>query len=158
VENQSSYSKYQPSKCLEKFILDSDNLSPYELGYLNDMIDSGTKECTNLLGKQKDSQMFYFYEGSIEGFQECKKYTRISEFEKQLKELLAEEHKEISRGAIKDKELREELGIYDSNEETDIKEVWKIKGIRTQVEYVYGRIIAFRTLCSGSIKCVNPNL
>lgn len=146
MEYVSLYSANKPPKDLEKSVKGTDNLSSYESGYRNELADAGIIECRELIGKQKSSEMYYFYEGSIDGFEECKKYSKLSDFEKRLKGLEAKEHREISCSSLKDKELREMLGIYDDNEETDINEVWKMKGIRTQVEYVYEGLLAFRTM------------
>lgn len=132
-----------PNTNLEGLVKDEDKLSLRELKRRDELADLGITECKGLLDKQESSEMFYFYEGSIEGFQECKKYLKFSEFEKRLIELNAGEVREIACN-IKDKSIREMVGIYDPNEKMDINEVWKIKGKRVQIEFVYKRLKASR--------------
>ncbi len=56
MEYVSLYSANKPNKSLEKSVENTDNLSPYELTYRNELISKGADECAILLGKQKDSQ------------------------------------------------------------------------------------------------------
>ena len=108
----------------------------------DELIRNGIKECRNLIGKQKSTNMYFFYEGSIGGFEECRNLKELSEYESRLKELNEEELREISKSSLKDKELRELYHLYNENEETDYDEVWKIKGRRTQINFVYNRLMA----------------
>ena len=133
---------------LEGVVDDWNNLSPRELKYRDELIANGIKECRNLLGKQKTKNMYFFYDGSLDGFEECKDLTKIQAYETRIQELHQEEIREISCSILKDRRLREEMKIYDPEERTDEDEVWKIKGRRMQIEFVYGRLKAFKVLCS----------
>jgi hypothetical protein len=143
---ESLCSAHNPNRNLERKI-DSDSLSVFEKQRRDELITDGINECHSLIKKQKSPDMFYFYEGSIEGFQECKTYSRLSQFTNRLDELNKEELQEIS-GSLKDPELREMSGVYDPNKKMDLKEVWKIKGKRTQVDFVYQRLLAFKLIRS----------
>lgn len=107
------------------------------------LVSGGITDCKNLLGKQKTREDFFFYEGSIDGFEECKKLSKFSDFEARIYKLHCEERVEISKSSIKDDVLREQLGIYDKNAKTD-DEVWKLKGMRTQISFIYEKLILYR--------------
>ncbi len=66
-----------------------DKFNDYEIGVRDEMISKGIAECRLFLKKQKDPGMFYFYEGSIEGFEECRRYSTHSDFSNRLAELMA---------------------------------------------------------------------
>ncbi len=132
-----------PNTNLEGFVNDKNKLSLKELERRDKLVSGGIVECKSLLGKQEFSSMFYFYDGSIEGFEECKRYSTLSEFKKRIGELNNDETREIACD-LKDRSIREMAGIYDVEERMDINEVWKIKGKRTQIEFVYNRLMAFR--------------
>lgn len=110
------------------------------------LIEKGLTECKGLLGKQRGRNMYFFYEGSIEGFEECRNLNEFLDYELRLKELNQEELREIGKSSLKDEELRELYHLYNRDEETDINEVWKIKGRRTQINFVYERLVAFNFL------------
>ena len=59
------------------------------------------------------------------------------------------EVREVSYSSLKrdDEEtqiLREKLQIYNSNKETDLDKVWKLKGTRSQIEFVYNQLKAHK--------------
>lgn len=96
------------------------------------LITDGLRECKNLLPKQKDT-MFDFYEGSIEGFEKCKKLNKLKDFERRLSTLNRKELNLTKRYLFK-------------KDEKLLKEIWYVKGIRTQVEYVYNHLKAMNYL------------
>jgi hypothetical protein len=126
--------------------LDEDILTAFELERKDVLIANGLVECQKLLGKQKISDSYFFYEGSIDGFEECKGYSRFSHFEKRLEDLHWEEKRELSKSSISDVVLKEQLGIYDKNAKTDYAELWKLKGIKTQIGFIYERLKLYRGL------------
>jgi len=125
-----------------------DELKTFELKYRDELISKGMRECRSLIGNQKNQNMYYFYEGSIEGFEECKDYFNYSDFLKRLKELHKEEKLEVC-SELEDDELREIAGLYGAPREMDLKEVWQIKGRRTQIEFVYDKLVAYRLILGG---------
>lgn len=122
----------------------NDRLSVNEIAIKERAINTGATECRELLGKQKTRNDYFFYEGSINGFEECRKFVKFSDFEKRINELYVEERREISKSSLADELLREELKIYGRNEKTDYDEVFKTKGIRTQISFVYEKLKLFR--------------
>ena len=141
-------------KMLENISNGEKELSIYESKRRNELIEEGLKECRELIGKQKSEEKYYFYEGSIDGFNECRLFNSFSDFETRLIELQGEELREISKSSLKDKHLRELHHLYDTNEETDLGKVWKLKGIRTQVNFVYDRLRATRIIIDNAKKTV----
>jgi viroplasmin and RNaseH domain-containing protein len=121
-------------------------LNNFELEKKNVLIDEGLKECKELLGKQKTANDYFFYEGSIEGFEECKYFIEFTDFRKRLEELHFEEIREISKSSLKNEILREYFKIYRKDEETDYEKVFKIKGIKTQISFVYEKLMLYRGL------------
>lgn len=103
------------------------------------IISKGIEECGSLLPKQ-ESNMRDFYRGSIAGFKECRYLNTPDEYKNVLEELNQEEIREISKASLRDKELRESLGLTPSETETNKERVWYLKGMRTQTEFVYQRI------------------
>jgi hypothetical protein len=131
-------------------ILNKMKLSNLEIEYRDGMIEKGISECRSLLGKQERRNMYFFYEGSLDGFEECRKFDSLESYVARLEELRKDEMREISCSSLRkdDKDsrmLRESLGIY-GNEKTDEDRVWRLKGIRTQVEFVYERLAAFNLI------------
>jgi len=110
------------------------------------VIDAGVNECRNLLGKQKTIEDYFFYEGSIDGFEECKSFRKMADFEKRIEELHFEENREVSKSSLKDELLREYHKIYSKNEKTDYKEVFRIKGVKEQISFVYDKLILYKAL------------
>ena len=125
---------------------DDDGLTKFELTKKGELADEGMNRCRKLLGKQKTLNDYFFCDGSIDGFEECKKYSKFSHFGNRLEELHLEERAEISNSSLKYEILRERLGIYDKDAKTNYAEVWKLKGIRTQIEFVYERLKLYRGL------------
>lgn len=131
-------------KMLDNFILEQKH----------ELIYKGIEKCRNLLGKQKSGDMYFFYEGSIEGFMECLSMNSSSDYETRLKELREEEIREISKSSLRNnteerRHLRERLMIYKNDEEIDMDEVFKIKGRRTQIRFVYDRITALELILNN---------
>ncbi len=130
---------------LEGIVVDWDTFSSSALAERDELINNGIEECRDLLGKQKSKNMYYLYEGSIEGFEECRTLSTPEAYENRLRELREEEIREISLSSLKgdDEEtqrLREGMKIYDPNEKTDDKKLWKIKGRLSQINYIYERL------------------
>ena len=100
--------------------------------------------CKEFISKQKSIEDYFFYEGSIEGFEECKKFSKFSDFERRIEQLYIEETRELSKSWIKDEMLREYLKIFNKNEKTDYNTVFKLKGKRTQIQFVYDKLKAYR--------------
>ena len=124
-------------------------LSQKEIERRDELIKDGIKDCKKLIGKQKSKEMYFFYEGSIDGFEECEKLCTLEEYANRIQELSTEESRETAYSSLrKDDEetqlLREELQIYDSNKETDLEKVWRLKGIATQINFVYERLKAYQ--------------
>ena len=126
-----------------------DELTLKEIIQRDALVSEGITDCKNLLWKQKTLEDYFFYEGSIDGFEECKKYSKLSNFEKRLEELHWEEMGEISKSSISDEFLKEQLNIYNKNEKTDYKEVFRIKGMKTQINFVYEKLIIYKALMQG---------
>ena len=64
--------------------LGQDELNSFEEEMKMGVIDAGVNECRNLLGKQKTIEDYFFYEGSIDGFEECKSFRKMADFEKRI--------------------------------------------------------------------------
>lgn len=130
---------------------DDDMLTAFELQKRNELTGKGRDECRSLLGKQKTLEDYFFYEGSIDGFEECRNFKKFSDFEKRINELYNEEIREISKSSIKDEILKEQLGIYDKNAKTDDNKVFRLKGVKEQVSFVYERLKLYR----GILQMIN---
>ncbi len=129
-------------------------LSQKELEQRDDLIKKGIAECRGLIGKQTSREMYSFYEGSIDGFEECKKLNNLEAYIGRIEELNQTEIKEIAYSFLRGDDmekilLREELQIYNSNRETDLDKVWKLKGIRTQIEFVYNQLKAYKFILNS---------
>ena len=122
-------------------------LSQKEIERRDELIRDGIKDCRKLIGKQKSRKMYFFYEGSIDGFEECKNLNTLESYVKRIQELSTEESREIAhslRGNTEEKRLlKEEWQIYDDRK-MDLNEVCKLKGISTQIEFVYERLKAYQ--------------
>jgi len=123
-----------------------DELLADDIEYRDDVISRGLNECVELLPKQESSYDRMFYMGSIKGFEECRSYAKLSDFERRFCELHRLEHREISKGSLSDTELRRMLGLKDSERVTNDNKVWFYKGVRTQVEYVRDHLLAHMAL------------
>lgn len=128
---------------------EDDILTSFELERKNELANNGMNECRKLLGKQRTLDDYFFYEGSIQGFEESRNFKKFSDFEKRISKLYSDERAEISKSAIKDALLREQLSIYDKNAKTNDDEVWRLKGIRTQIVFVYDKLTLYRGLRQG---------
>jgi len=60
-------------------------LSKLESDCRNEMIERGLNECRDLIGKQKSRNMYFFYEGSLEGFEKCRALDDLESYQKNLK-------------------------------------------------------------------------
>ena len=114
-------------------------LSDIVTQFRDGIISKGIEECESLLPKQ-ELEMRDFYRGSIAGFKECEYLNTVDEYENMLEELNQEENREISKASLRDEELRESLGLTPSETETDMERVYYLKGMRTQIEFVYQRM------------------
>lgn len=126
-------------------------LDDFILKERNELVHKGIEECRNLLGKQKSRKDYFFYEGSIEGFMGCLHMNNFSDYENRINELKKLEITEISKSSLKSEAgdidfLREQVGIYNPDEGTDYDELFKIKGRRTQIEFVYHRLLAMNVI------------
>ncbi len=121
-----------------------DELSGEELTLKNRLIREGINDCKKYLKKQKTKRDFFFYDGSIDGFEECKTFSKFSHFEERIQELYNEEKREISKSSLGDNALREHLRIYNKNEKTEENEVFRLKGMKTQISFVYERLLGYR--------------
>jgi len=88
------------------------------------MIERGIVACELLLPGQKGT-MIPFYKGSIQGFKRCKKLKTLKDFERALEKL-------------RQKELKKETEYIKKKDDITLNEVWRLKGVRTQIEFVYG--------------------
>jgi hypothetical protein len=112
----------------------------------NSLIDNGLVDCQRLLGKQKTIGTYCFYEGSIEGFEECKNFYKFSDFEKRICELYFEEIRETVKFPINSEILKERLKVYNQDEKMDCEEFFRLKGERTQINFVYDQLKLYRAL------------
>ena len=130
-------------------------LSQLELERRNQLIKEGVTDCRKLIGKQKSEEDYFFYEGSIDGFEECKNLNSLESYAERIQELYQKEDREIIRSLRRDDEetkfLKEHYQIYDDGE-PDLDKVWKLKGIRTQIEFIYERLKVCRLLLNVSEK------
>ncbi len=127
-----------------------------ELKHRDRIIENGIRECRDLLGKQTSRLMYFFYEGSIDGFEECRKINSFEAYEQRLDELNKECLREVSCSSLRRNDdeiklLRERLGIY-GDESTDDDKVYTLKGMKKQIEYVYDRLLAHYALINSSAK------
>ena len=124
-------------------------LSQKEIELRDELIKDGIKDCRELIGNQKLKEMYFFYEGSMDGFEECKNLNTLESYVKRIHELSEEEYRELLRSLKGDTEekrlLKEQYQLYD-NKETDSDEVWKLKGIITQIDFVYERLKAYKII------------
>ncbi len=130
-----------------------DELSSEELTLRNRLVKDGINDCKKYLKKQKTRRDFFFYDGSIDGFAECKDFSKFSHFEKRIQDLYDEEKREISKSSLRDDALREHLRIYNKDEKTNEDEVFRLKGMKTQISFVYERLLGYR----AARRIVNDN-
>ena len=97
------------------------------------LINNGLEECRALLPKQTNT-MIPFYKGSIEGFEKCKKFNELEDFKKKLFIIDKKELNLTKRyyGKLSNKKL--------------LNEIWYVKGLRTQIEFVYNHLEAMNYL------------
>ncbi|MFH1248657.1 MAG: hypothetical protein V1660_00710 [archaeon] len=114
--------------------------------FKNSLIENGLVDCERLLGKQKTIGNYCFYGGSIEGFEECKNFYKFFDFEKRICELYFEEIRETVKFPLNSEILKERLRIYNNNEKMDYEEFFRLKGMRTQINFVYEKLKLYRAL------------
>ena len=97
------------------------------------LINDGLEECRVLLPKQTNT-MIPFYEGSIEGFEKCKEFNELKDFGRELDVVNRKELNLTKRyhGELSDKKL--------------LNKIWHVKGLRTQIEFVYNHLEAMNYL------------
>ena len=129
-------------------------LSPIEIELRDKLIERGIKECKYLLKIQDSKDMYFFYEGSIEGFEECRKLSSFEAYDKRWREIMFEEVREIACSLKGDdentKNLKEKYHIFDPNEKMDIGRVWKLKGKSAQIGFIHNQLNLFRALYNNA--------
>ena len=128
----------------------SDFLSLDELTRRDQLIVEGLASCKAEIGKQKSRDMYFCYEGSLDGFELCSSLCSFGDFEAKRNEFYMLETKEIACSSLRSQDediqlLRESLGIA-PGEKTDSDKVWQLKGIWTQMDYVYNRLLCYRAV------------
>ena len=79
-------------------------LSQKEIELRDELIKDGIKDCRELIGNQKLKEMYFFYEGSMDGFEECKNLNTLESYVKRIHELSEEEYRELLRSLKGDTE------------------------------------------------------
>jgi len=124
-------------------------LSQKEIEQRGKLIKDGVKECKKLIGKQTSESMYFFYEGSIDGFEECENLNTLESYVERIQELFKAEAREIAWSLKGDTEerrlLKEELQVY-GDRKMDLDKVWRLKGIRTQINFVYENLMAYKLI------------
>jgi len=116
-------------------------LSQKELELRDELIKDGIAECKELIGKQSSEAKYFFYEGCLEGLEECKKLDDLDAYTKRIQELSRAQDRE----KMEEDEIMFRIGHLDYEGcEIDSERVQRLHGIRTEIEFVYKELKEYK--------------
>lgn len=120
---------YNGDHALKMLVSELEPFSQELIAHRDELIEENLAECRtqrDSYAEKGDLEKCFFYEGSIQGLEECRKFNTFRDYTQEMR--------------------------YLDSQKIDIlplKYLWQSKGKRTQIEHIYQHLVAYEVIKGG---------